>query len=98
MSVMTYVQPRTRNTFGNVALALAALGGVAVAAAILLAPAALYVALPLLATALVLAIIGLTRPFTPKAVAITALVLSVVLAAAAPVVWGVTNTYTRNQR
>lgn len=98
MSVMTYVQPRTRNTFGNVALALTVLGGLAVAAALLLSPAVLYVALPLLAAALVLAIVGLTRPFTPKAAAIAALVLSVALAATAPVIWGVANIFTLIQR
>ncbi|HWT33238.1 MAG TPA: hypothetical protein VN107_05700 [Microbacterium sp.] len=98
MSVMTYVEPRTRNTYGNVALAATVVGGLAVATAILLSPVALYLGLPLLALALVLAVVGLTRSTAPKAASIAALVFSVVLAAAAPVTWGVVHIFALIQR
>lgn len=98
MSVMTYTQPRPRNAFGTTALALTVVGGLAVATAILLSPSALYLALPLLAASLVLSIVGLTRSSAPKAASIAALVFSVVLAAAAPVTWGVVNILTLIQR
>lgn len=90
MSVMSYSPRRTGNLVGLVALALAILGGLAVAAFVFLpVPVHIggisilpYVAGSLLLAAFVLAIVGLTRWGQPKATSIVALILSVLIAGA----------------
>lgn len=89
---MTYPQPITynyapsRNVLGLVALIIAIIGGVATLG-VFAVPSLLFIAIPMLLVAFVLAIIGLTRRNQGKGTSIAALVLSVVLGFLGPILF-----------